>query len=167
VFSAFEIASGAVDLQEFPSDVTAVIGIKLVELARRVRIRPTAMASRFNSAAPAAEPLIAAIKNGKILAPLQLPDFNDGCHLVRGLTNLIASRDLKQQSNFGQWFASLNPHMHDSITEPVELQALQVLAAKSRDAHGTVQRRNIRIWRYLLAARTLSDRREFLKLSSA
>jgi hypothetical protein len=73
-------------------------------------------------AATAAEPPTAVIRNGKVRATLNLPDVNDGYY--RGTrfdwSGSIASLEAAGHSYFGQWFARWDPHVHDSITGPVE-----------------------------------------------
>ena len=64
----------------------------------------------------------AAISNGSIKARLYLPDPKHGYY--RGTrfdwAGVIASLEYKGHNYFGVWFDKYDPHLHDSITGPVE-----------------------------------------------
>jgi hypothetical protein len=76
----------------------------------------------FGIAAAAAEPPTASISNGRVRATLTLPDVDNGYY--RGTrfdwSGSISSLEAAGHSYFGQWFARWDPHVHDSITGPVE-----------------------------------------------
>jgi hypothetical protein len=70
----------------------------------------------------AVEPPTAAISNGVVRAKLNLPDVDNGYY--RGTrfdwSGSVASLESGGHTYFGQWFAKWDPHVHDSITGPVE-----------------------------------------------
>ncbi len=76
----------------------------------------------FGFAALAAEPPSANITNGVVRAKLNLPDVDNGYY--RGTrfdwSGSVLSLEANGHSYFGQWFPRYDPHIHDSITGPVE-----------------------------------------------
>jgi len=73
-------------------------------------------------AAAAAETPATSISNGVARAKLYLPDINIGYY--RGTrfdwSGSVASLETNGHTYFGQWFPRYDPHLHDSITGPVE-----------------------------------------------
>jgi len=73
-------------------------------------------------AAAAAEPPTASITNGVVRAKLNLPDVDNGYY--RGTrfdwSGSVLSLETNGHTYFGQWFPRYDPHLHDSITGPVE-----------------------------------------------
>ena len=76
----------------------------------------------FGLAAAAEEPPATSITNGVVRARLNLPDVDKGYY--RGTrfdwSGSILSLEAGGHTYFGQWFARYDPHVHDSITGPVE-----------------------------------------------
>lgn len=74
------------------------------------------------AAAAADEPPSASISNGVVRARLNLPDVDKGYY--RGTrfdwSGSILSLEAGGHTYFGQWFPRYDPHIHDSITGPVE-----------------------------------------------
>jgi hypothetical protein len=104
-------------------DDAARYQLPVVESAMtRMKAITAALFLALGTAAAAAEPPTASISNGTVHATLQLPDVNDGYY--RGArfdwSGSIASLEAAGHSYFGQWFANWGPHVHDSITGPVE-----------------------------------------------
>lgn len=83
---------------------------------------PIGLLLTLGLAAAFAEPPTASIGNGLIRAKLNLPNVDTGYY--RGTrfdwSGSVLSLESGGHSYFGQWFARYDPHIHDSITGPVE-----------------------------------------------
>src|SRR5215203_1126709 len=70
----------------------------------------------------AADVPTATIANGKLRAPIYLPDAKAGYHRGARLdwSGVISSLTFKGHEYFGQWFEQYDPTLHDAIQGPVE-----------------------------------------------